>query len=97
MAITDISAQDFQDLQELIEQAVAKAEEIAHAAGGSIQSQMDAYTIPGLQSWSADSADIPLGARYQPGSVGSLFAQFEEEWDEGEDIFRAAAARFQNG
>ena len=92
MAITDISAQDFQDLQELIEQAVAKAEEIAHAAGGSIQSQMEAYTIPGLQSWSADR-------RHQPGSVGSLFAQFEEEWDEdeGEDIFRAAAARFQNG
>ena len=91
MAITDISAQDFQDLQELIEQAVAKAEEIAHAAGGSIQSQMDAYTIPGLQSW-ADS-------RHQPGSVASLFAQFEEEWDEdeGEDIFRAAAARIQNG
>ena len=74
MAITDISAQDFQDLQELIEQAVAKAEEIAHAAGGSIQSQMEAYTIPGLRSWSADR-------RHQPGSVGSLFAQFEEEMD----------------
>jgi hypothetical protein len=31
--------------------------------------------------------------------VVRLFAQFEEEWeeDEGEDIFRDAAARFQNG
>ena len=91
MTITDISAQDFEDLEDLIFQAVAKAEEIAHAAGGSIQSQMGAYTIPGLQSWADDG--------HQPGSVVRLFAQFEEEWeeDEGEDIFRAAAARFQNG
>ena len=91
MAITDISAQDFQDLQELIEQAVAKAEEIAHAAGGSIQSQMEAYTIPGLQSWADDG--------HQPGSVVNLFLQFGEEWgeDEDEDIFQAAAARFQTG
>ena len=90
MTITDISAQDFEDLEDLIFQAVAKAEEIAHTAGGSIQSQMDAYTIPGLQSWTDN--------RHQPGSVVSLFAQFEAEWeeDDDEDIFHAAAARFQD-
>jgi hypothetical protein len=74
MAATDVSMEDFEELEGLIRAAVAKAEEIAHYAGGGLQATMEAYTIPHLQTWADDE--------HQIGSVPCLmdtWAGYDEE------------------